>query len=81
MTKNQKDLRTRIKKAEIILEKLYSKHSIQGCVTQKTKYGGANCAVCGKDLGWWCPKSPNNQCEYTDEDYGCNICGEPEERK
>ena len=24
----------------------------------------ASCAVCGSDLGWWCPKSPDHTCHY-----------------
>lgn len=26
--------------------------------------GSVKCTICGKDLGWWCPDSPNHQCEY-----------------
>lgn len=49
-------------------------------------WGSANCAVCGEDLGWYCPESPNGYCEYKQEDGGynedrCRYCGEPEERK
>ena len=41
---------------------------------------GAYCIVCGKDFGWWCPKSPDNHCHYYDGDE-CNYCGMPLERK
>lgn len=41
----------------------------------------ASCAVCGADLGWWCPKSPDHFCHYEKEVYGCDYCGEPDERK
>lgn len=41
----------------------------------------AYCAVCGHDFGWWCPKSPDHYCHYDKGDYGCDYCGEPDERK
>lgn len=43
----------------------------------------ATCAVCGADLGWWCPKSPTHYCEYDGaiDIYGCKWCHEPDERK
>ena len=47
---------------------------------------GVDCATCGKDLGWWCPESPNHQCDYHQDDGSydwdcCRHCGQPEERK
>lgn len=30
----------------------------------ETDYESAVCEICGKDLGWWCPESPNHVCEY-----------------
>lgn len=30
----------------------------------ETGYESAICSICGKDLGWWCPESPNHICEY-----------------
>lgn len=42
----------------------------------------AYCFRCKSQLGWWCPTSPNNLCEYSDPtSEGCIHCGEPEERK
>jgi hypothetical protein len=41
----------------------------------------ASCAICGQDFGWWCPKSPDHYCHYDKGDYGCDYCGEPDERK
>jgi len=60
------------------------------------KDSSAQCEVCGKWLGWWCPDSPNHVCEYygkhpswynpygEEEFYNeddCIYCHEPEERK
>ena len=42
---------------------------------------GASCAICGQDFGWWCPKSPDHYCHYENGEYGCDYCGEPDERK
>lgn len=41
---------------------------------------GAECAICEADLGWWCPKSPSNLCEYRASEF-CRWCGDPSERK
>lgn len=30
------------------------------------EYGGASCAGCGKDFGWYCPDSPDRTCHYYD---------------
>lgn len=35
---------------------------------------GAYCVVCGKEFGWWCPKSPDYYCQYTGQK--CDVCGE-----
>ena len=42
--------------------------------------GAAVCGKCGKDLGWYCPESEGNVCEYSDDEC-CIHCGEPEERQ
>lgn len=72
-------------------------HAEDGHVATKGKFGiGATCVICGKDLGWWCPKSPNHICHY-EYDYTkrgyltpeggysceelCKYCGNPSERK
>lgn len=41
----------------------------------------AACALCGHDMGWWCPKSKNGLCVYGDRSEYCKLCGDPEERK
>jgi hypothetical protein len=41
----------------------------------------ARCQICGDDFGWWCPKSPNHQCDYPEGEEQCRFCGEPDERK
>ena len=51
-------------------------------------WGSGACADCGYETsGWYCPKSPDLECEYYnpntntyDEDC-CIYCSEPEERK
>lgn len=58
--------------------------------------GSIKCAICGRDLGWWCPVSESHMCEYyglhensyysfgqeswEDED-DCIFCHQPLERK
>jgi hypothetical protein len=27
-------------------------------------YAGADCVICEKDFGWWCPESPDHACHY-----------------
>ena len=44
------------------------------------KDDSAVCDTCGKDMGWWCPNSPNHYCDYSVGEC-CNYCNEPEERK
>jgi len=41
----------------------------------------AVCSRCERDLGWYCPVSPDHICSYNPKEYGCIYCGEPEERK
>lgn len=48
----------------------------------------ARCPDCGlASQGWYCPASPNLECEYTDPETGwtdydvCIYCGQPDERK
>ena len=45
------------------------------------QHDSAVCAKCGKDFGWWCPKSPDHCCHYSKSYDSCDFCGEPEERK
>ena len=55
------------------------------CTHEKIKksYASAVCDTCGRDFGWFCPKSSDNACEYNWETHGedCIYCGQPEERK
>ena len=60
---------------------------INNCPHRIGKRGeSAYCMICQKDMGWWCPSSPKNTCDYlqadnsVDEDH-CRYCGQPEERK
>ena len=41
---------------------------------------GAYCVVCKRDMGWWCPKSPDHQCHYYKDEF-CDYCEMPLERK
>lgn len=53
-------------------------------IEQSPKTGSfAMCPVCRKDFGWWCPKSPDNLCNYDPPGHldSCQYCGDPEERK
>jgi len=85
MTKEQEELKEQIR---IATEALTSAHNHLEMLRQSCKqhlwknsgWGSVNCAVCGKDGGWYCPKSPNSCCEY-DENEECIYCGQPEERK
>jgi len=45
------------------------------------EYESAVCIICGKNFGWWCPKSPDHFCHYSESYDSCDFCGEPEERK
>lgn len=45
---------------------------------------GVSCAVCGEDLGWYCPVNPKGYCEYGEGDHcndDCIHCHQPDERK
>ena len=77
LNKKQKAERTRIMKARAEYEAVIKEHT--ECVAKKSEES-AVCAICGADLGWWCPKSKNNLCEYKVDEW-CIHCGEPEERK
>jgi hypothetical protein len=49
-------------------------------------WGGASCAICNENFGWYCPKSPTNVCNYELEDGTingdhCKHCDDPYERK
>jgi DNA-directed RNA polymerase subunit RPC12/RpoP len=58
-----------------------------GCThTIVKKYGSAVCDICGKEMGWYCPDSPDHICDYEQEDGeydedSCRYCGHPDERK
>ena len=53
---------------------------IDNCSHVLVKHGeSAVCWVCGKDFGWWCPKSPDHKCRYEENEW-CDFCGEPSER-
>ena len=41
---------------------------------------GAICKVCGTDLGWYCPNSPDHRCHYSRSFDSCDFCHNPEER-
>lgn len=51
-----------------------------------TEWDTATCLDCGKHFNWYCPTSPNLECDYEhddghyDED-DCKYCHEPYERK
>jgi hypothetical protein len=52
----------------------------------KWRSDGASCEGCGRDMGWYCPKSPDHFCHYdgTDGEPGseyCDYCRMPDERK
>lgn len=62
------------------------KCAANGHAVFQSSFGGAECAICTAELGWWCPSSPNHLCDYNQEDgeYNpdqCRFCGQPEERK
>lgn len=58
------------------------------------KYNSCVCAICGETLGWWCPDSPTNTCQYPiptgngvgqppwkwGDEEECIYCGKPLER-
>ena len=78
--KNKINLLTeRLKKYTVKLAYLKAecKHKI------KQRGDSAVCDICNKNFGWWCPKSENHYCIYTD--YAnfqlCFHCQEPSERK
>ena len=48
----------------------------------ETKYGSGECTDCGHKIGgWYCPDSPNHECEYSESNDWCDYCGQPDERK
>ena len=49
--------------------------------TDQWRSDGAYCMHCGADLGWYCPKSPDHRCEYSETSDSCDYCGMPDERK
>lgn len=100
-TKDQRMLRNQIQAAKKALLDSHAKlgRLLKVCedcghIPDKVSVGDTHwmkCAVCGKDLGWWCPKSPTNICDYHHPipntefvDYDadeCFYCGQPDERK
>lgn len=88
MTPEERDLKQRIANARVAYTEAISYyHGVKALCTHTAKlqrsWGSVSCEVCGKGLGWWCPKSPNNLCDYDppgDFDH-CRFCGNPEERK
>lgn len=79
LNKKQKAERIRIQKARAEYEAVMKEHT--ECVPKKAdEWDSAECAICGADLGWWCPKSKTHLCEYKVDEW-CIHCGEPEERK
>ena len=42
---------------------------------------GASCAICGGDLGWYCPVNPKGYCEYNNDSENCIFCHQPDGRK
>ena len=81
---------TEIEKAKVIklgkqLEK-GCKHNIVHEIDENTV-----CTICNKDLGYFCPTSPDFTCHYfgdhgdglgiTDNEDDCIYCHQPEERK
>ena len=47
---------------------------------QDPSLDSAYCAICERDMGWYCPNSENHFCEYRNSEYCCG-CGQPSERK
>ncbi len=78
--KEQIDLaRKRLDEANTEFYEIYNKctaHDIQG-----TEYGAAQCKICGRHFGWFCPDSPTKHCEYSKGTEDCDFCGLPSERK
>ncbi len=85
---NNKTRKSRIEKIKneikILNDEFYD--LISKCPHIFSKDGStATCSICGKDGGWWCPKSKNHRCFYSEDEYGydeyCEHCGQPDERK
>jgi len=36
-------------------------------IVQEGSWGGARCAICDQDFGWYCPDSPDHACHYFTE--------------
>lgn len=88
------ELEKRINNYEILIERecrlLDKLQSACGHPNLKVSDSGwfARCLDCGlESQGWYCPTSPNLECEYTDPETGwtdfdvCIHCGQPDERK
>ena len=62
LTPYQQTFKTEIEQARIALKQaetvLFTLAYQCAHTYGKTLFDGARCLVCGKDGGWWCPKSP-----------------------
>lgn len=66
------DVRSIIKISKVLKEMCEHKYVLQ---VGDEDCSSAICSVCGKDLGWWCPDSPNNVCEYYGNHRGGRLIG------
>lgn len=82
LTQQEQDLQNRLWEVQRQLGKLRDKCKHKAPPFDKD-FLSVKCVNCGADMGWSCPKSPNNACEYNWEETGedCIYCGQPEERK
>ena len=78
LTPKQAAEKERIEKAKTEYFAAYRAH--RACVAEQ---GGdsMHCAICRKDMGWWCPKSKDHMCHYNSGSEWCIHCGDPSERK
>lgn len=44
-----------------------ARNSCKCNIIKKKEYGGAECSICGRDIGWYCPDSPDKICHYFSE--------------
>lgn len=51
------------------------KHVVLGTDWEFDDWGGVWCETCGKDLGWYCPDSPDHTCHYYSQrdETGCFV--------
>jgi len=85
LNQEQKELRVAIQKLrhEMALLSYELEDLKRSCPHEivETKYHTAECAICNKRFGWWCPESSLHYCQYTVDYDSCDFCGQPEERK